>query len=124
MRCGMMPGGHEQQDFALAAEMGVRFRAVLQAGREPWMVTGQLSGRPVAAKLKTLVEIEPVAGQTLLKARRFDRPVSLLHENETLRSGPSGEAFAHTKIGRLLRHVLEQFQFRPEIQALDRMISQ
>ena len=71
--------GQEQQDFALAAEMGVRFRAVLQAGRESWTVDGQLAGRPVAAEVKTLVEIEPVAGQTLLEARRLDHALSLLH---------------------------------------------
>ena len=71
--------GREQNDFALAAEMGIRFRAVLQAGREPWMVSGQLAGRPLAAEVKTLVEIESVAGQTLFEARRFDRASALLH---------------------------------------------
>ena len=71
--------GPAQPDFALAAEMGVRFRAVLQAGREPWIASGQLGGRPVIAEAKTLVEIESLAGQTLLEARRFDRPAALLH---------------------------------------------
>jgi hypothetical protein len=57
----------------------VRFRAVLQGGREPWTVSGELAGRPVVAEVKTLVEVEPVAGQTLLTARRFDRESCLLH---------------------------------------------
>jgi hypothetical protein len=71
--------GHEQQDFALAAEMGVRFRADLPAGQEPWTIDGQLAGQPVAAEVKTLVEIEPIAGETLLEARRSGRLLPLLH---------------------------------------------
>ncbi|MGA2034809.1 MAG: alpha-amylase family protein [Thermoguttaceae bacterium] len=71
--------GRQQQDFDLADEMGVRFRAVPPAGREPWTVGGELAGRPVAAEVKTLVEIEPLAGETLLEARQFDRAVCLLH---------------------------------------------
>jgi hypothetical protein len=70
--------GREQPDFDLAAEMGVRFRAVLEAGREPWTVGGQLAGRLVAAEVKTLVHVEPVEGQTLLEARRWDRSFPLL----------------------------------------------
>jgi hypothetical protein len=73
--------GHEQKDFDLATEMGVRFKADLQATRDPWIIAGRLGDKPVAAYVKALVDVQSVQGQTLLEARRFDHSFPLLHVN-------------------------------------------
>lgn len=74
--------GRAEIDFALARPMGVSYEGPVASEHE-LAVQGELpDGRPtVATRVKELVEVRPVAGQTLMTAtwRRAPRP--LLHLN-------------------------------------------
>jgi hypothetical protein len=72
--------GREQSDFALAAELGVRFRKLDAAGKGPWSVNGQFDGRAVRAEGKSLVPVQTVEGQTLLAATQAGQQWPLVHE--------------------------------------------
>jgi hypothetical protein len=63
--------GRERSDFSLAAEMGVRFQAVAQG---PWNASP-----PPHANGKSLVRVQAVAGQTLLKAVQGGQTWPLVH---------------------------------------------
>ena len=72
--------GRPLKDFALASEMGVSYRGAITAAND-LSIDGKLpfDSLPKATHIKNLVQVRPVAGQTLLSVAGKDFASPLLH---------------------------------------------
>lgn len=74
--------GRELPDFALAAEMGLRFEHAASNAKGAWAADGQLAGRVIRSQGKSLVPVRAVEGQTLLTAGQGGSRWPLVHQRD------------------------------------------